>query len=269
MSDQHPNEPIVPEGLDFLRLVLEQEDQCEEHTRQRLIEMGEKAPQCLEHLGSVLSLLDRAASCFWECRGGDHIVEYLAGRVSSSARAALRLLYFGFYDESLLLTRGIGEVANLLFLFMKDSQVLGEWQRSSKKERLNGFTPVKIRLRLEALGIPVPIDEHRYTRLCEIAAHVTPQTKPQAHNPFGMPFNGAYFQEAGVLVSLNELAAATALVTVPLPQLLNLDEEKRKYFREAALKLLQFVGAVNVLSVQDIWEQIQNQSDGGNNSNHS
>ena len=48
-----------------------------------------KAPRCLESLGTVLSLLDRASSCYWGCRGGDHVIEYFAGRVASSSRAAL------------------------------------------------------------------------------------------------------------------------------------------------------------------------------------
>jgi hypothetical protein len=37
--------------------------------------MGEKAPVCLERLGTIFSLLDRMASCWWVCRKGDHLVE--------------------------------------------------------------------------------------------------------------------------------------------------------------------------------------------------
>ena len=89
----------VPEGLSFLNLVWDQEDSCETETDSRIPNMGVKAPKCLEHIGTVLSLLDRMASCWWVCRGGDHLIEYLCGRVASNARAALRLLRFGFYDE--------------------------------------------------------------------------------------------------------------------------------------------------------------------------
>lgn len=228
-----------------------------------LPKMGRKAPKCLEYLGSVISLLDCAGCCFWGCGGGDHTVEYITGRVASSARAALRLLCFGFYDESLSLTRGIYEAANLLFLFMIDPQKLDEWKRCTKKERLSNFSPFQVRVKLEALGTPLPVDENRYNKLCEIAVHVTPQTKPQSHNPVGIPTTGAYFQEAGVLVSLNELAAATSLAAVPVAKLLKLEEDKRKYFRETSLKLLRSVGAVDVLSLQGIWEKLRSGSAAG------
>src|SRR5262245_13348972 len=114
MENEHTKSLHCPEGLEFLKLASEQEDSCEKHSHTRLLQMGHKAPQCLENLGTVLSLLDRAASCFWGCHEGDHLIEYLAGRVAASARASLRLLYFGFYDESLSITRSIGEAANLL-----------------------------------------------------------------------------------------------------------------------------------------------------------
>jgi len=88
VNEVQENGDHVPEGLDFLRLVPEQEDHCEERTRKLLPELGQKPPRCLEEFGTVLSLLDSAASCFWGCRGGDHVLEYLARRVASSARAS-------------------------------------------------------------------------------------------------------------------------------------------------------------------------------------
>jgi hypothetical protein len=242
---------VCPQGLAFLKLVSDQEDACEEISRQRLPGLGTKAPQCFEHLGTVLSLLDRVASCFWVCRGGDHLVEYLAGRVCSSSRAALRLLLFGFYDESLSLTRSIGEVTNLLFLFNQNPAALAEWQGSTKKQRKDNFSPFKVRIRLESMGAPVLIDETRYSELCEVATHVTPQTKPQAHNPLGIPVAGSEFQEAGLIVALNELALATSLALVSLPKVLSYDDTKRKELKEAAFALLNSVGGTNVLTVKD------------------
>lgn len=44
--------------------------------------------------------------------------------------------------------------------------------------------------------------------LCERAAYATPTTAPQAHNPLGIPAAGARLQEAGLLVTVNELAVA-------------------------------------------------------------
>jgi hypothetical protein len=248
---------ISPQGLDFLKLVADQEDACEALSRERLLGLGKKAPLCFEHLGTVLSLLDRVASCFWVCRGGDHLVEYLAGRVCSSARASLRLLLFGFFDESLSLTRSIGEVTNLLFLFSQDGTALTEWQGSTKRQRKDNFSPVKVRIRLESQAAPVLIDETRYSELCEVATHVTPQTRPQAHNPLGMPFAGSQFQEAGFIVALNELALATGLALISLPKILSYDETRRKEIKEAVLVLLDSIGGTNVLTVKDQLAEIR------------
>jgi hypothetical protein len=94
MSGNLQDEPVCPIGHDFLTLLSKQEDACEAESRDRLPVLGKKTPACVENLGTVLSLLDRAASCFWSCRGGDHIIEYLAGRVCSGLVAgfAVRVL---------------------------------------------------------------------------------------------------------------------------------------------------------------------------------
>lgn len=260
---QSSNRPFVcPEGLDFLKLVSEQEDKCEAETRCRIPDLGKKAPLCLQNLGAVLSLLDRAASCFWGCRGGDHVIEYLAGRAYSSSRAALRLLLFGFYDESLSITRGIGEIANLLLLFNQDAVALAQWKQSNKRVRKEQFSPVKVRVRLETMKLPVLINESKYGELCEVATHPTPQTKPQTHNPLGMPFAGAMFQEAGVIVALNELAEATALALIPLPKLLGYDNQKRSEIKEAGFTLLSSVGALDVLTEKRKFEEMWRQAEG-------
>jgi hypothetical protein len=135
------NDAPIPEGRDFLALVQEHEDLCEAKTDEHLPSMGKKAPVCVDRIGTVLSLLDRMSSCWWVCRGGDHTIEYLAGRTLSNARAALRLLRFGFYDEALLLCRSMGEIANLLYLFFRSDVSLTEWRNASHKERLRHFSP--------------------------------------------------------------------------------------------------------------------------------
>lgn len=207
MSSETTTDPQqVPEGAQFLRLVWEHEDSCEMQTDAQLPKLGVKAPACVEHIGTVLSLVDRMASCWWKCREGDHLVEYLCGRVASSTRAALRLIRFGFYDEALSLCRSIGEVANLLCLFNEDAAAFEAWMTSSRDTRLREFSPKRIRTRLEGLPARPPIDQERYRLLSELAAHVHPETKPQSHNLLGVPMAGAAFQEQGLLVCVNELA---------------------------------------------------------------
>lgn len=258
MQDTLPDGKPVPEGIEFLSLIWDQENRCEAETDKRIPKMGEKAPQCLDNLAAVMSLLDRATSCWWGCHGEDHTIEYLAGRVYSSARASLRLLHFGFYDESLSITRSIGEIANLLFVFFNDANTLAEWKAADRKTRLAKFSPFKVRTVLARLRVPLPMDEDRYSKLCEIATHPTPETKPQAHNIRSRSVLGGVFQEVGALISLNELAAAVALATYASGRLFALDEEKRRYIRSAALKLLRSVGSIDVVQMPELWQKLRN-----------
>ena len=206
--------------------------------------MGEKAPQCIRELGTVLSLLDRLASCFWGCSKGDHVIEYLAGRAGSFARAALRLTRLGFYDEALVLVRSIGEISNLLVL----------------DQRRKEFDPVKVRIALEKMGKPIPMSRDKYARLCEKVAHVTPETKPQNYNVHGHPVAAGYFQEAGVLVAINEISEFVAWVTLCAAKLLFGDTERRRTIREAGIQLLVSVGRADVLTIESYFEELRRNS---------
>jgi hypothetical protein len=266
MSHAVEQPSVCPQGLDFLKLVSQQEDACESETRRRIPKMGKLAPPCFRELGTVLSLLDRAAACFWGCRRGDHVIEYLAGRVCTSSRAALRLLLMGFYDESLSLTRNVGEIANLLLLFNQDASALPQWLVSSKQLRMKEFGPAAVRKRLEVIGRDKSVDlqllyvnQERYGSLCELATHPTPQTKPQAHNALGIPFSAGEFQEAGLLVSLNELAEAVSRAVIPLPKLLGYDNQRRSEIQERASILLSSVGKLSVENQQEMYAEIWQQ----------
>ena len=251
MPPEAPSDAHVPEGAAFLNLVWGQEDACQRETDGRLPAMGKKAPACLGQVGTVLSLLDRMASCWWACQGGDHVIEYLCGRVASTGRAALRLMRFGFYDESLVLSRSIGEIANLFLLFQEDRHAFGEWKVASRGDRLREFSPVKVRLRLEELGTAPPISQERYTLLSERASHAHPATKPQAHNLLHLPMAGATFQEEGLLVCLNELAVALSLATAF--GCLNLDVEKDFKHRifASAEHLAQQIGGAAITEIDE------------------
>lgn len=244
------NNVAIPEKLDFLELIWSQEDDCETVTDKLLPTLGEKAPACLENLGTVLSLLDRMASCWWKCRGGDHLVEYLCGKVASNARGSLRLMRLGFYDESLILCRSIGETSNLLQLFALDKDSLEEWQSSSRRERMNSFGPKSVRVKLEDLGSPL-IKEDRYRLLSEQAAHPHPQTKPQSYNMLEVPRAGASVQQEGLLISLNELALSLLPATIYGTRLLSLDCEIRDHILSASRKLAENIGGVTITEIGD------------------
>ena len=178
-----------------MKLIREQEAQCEATFEEWLSSAGVKAPQTLEALGTALSYLDRIASCWWGCQGGDHRHERLMGRAVSNARATLLLLKSGYH----------GETANLLFLFSESEESFAEWTNATESERRRNFSAVKVRLKLAELTPVMPMDEDLYHQLSGVSIHTNPNTTPQSYNPLEMPTMGGYFQGAGSLVLLNEL----------------------------------------------------------------
>ena len=100
------------------------------------------------------------------------------------------------------------------------------------------------------------IDRDRYSRLCEVAVHVTPSIRPQGHNILRIPTSGGYEQDEGILIVLNELAIATSHATVALPKLLRYDESRRKEFRDACANLLVNIGAADIKGLEKYHEGI-------------
>ena len=247
----------IPVGLDFLRLLRQQERECEITLDEWLPSAGEKAPKAIEALGTALSYLDRIASCWWGCDGGDHQRERIVGRAVSNTRAALLLLRSGYYDEALGMARQIGEIANLLLLFISDDEAFREWADLGDQERRSSFRPVRVRERLEAVGIGVVMDEGLYRKLSGVSIHADPNTVPQGHNVFSIPTMGAVFQEEGTLVSLNHLAHPVAFVLLYASTMLD-SRSDREVVLQAAESLVESMGAARIESVEDYHEDIRN-----------
>ena len=241
----------APVGLDFLRFVSELEDGCGVETDDSLPGMGKKAPACLEHIGTLLSLLDRMASCWWGCREQEHTIEYLCGRAASNGRAALRLMRFGLYDESLLLCRAIGESANLLQLFTFDREELSKWKDSGRRERMNEFRPTRVRVKIEETDTEQPLVlRERYEALSERAAHFQPSTVPQAHNVLGVPM-------------LNGMAWPLGWVAGFGSKLLDLDQETRKAVRSHVQRLDEVMGSTTITSIDDYFQEMKDDPEVG------
>ncbi len=238
-------ETDVPEGRTFLELAWRQEEECQTQTDALLPNLGKKAPATMNHVGTVMSLLDRMACCSWGCRGGDHRIEYLCGRAVNNARAAVRLLRFGLYDESLALSRAIGETANLMQLFTVRESALDEWRHATHRQVRNKFSPYKVRKRLEELAKSPAIAQEHYARLSSLATHVGPHTVPQSHNVVGIPLTRSQVQEKGLLLCLNELAIPLSVVADLGAVLLDLDKETRLRIRNCARTLAVHIGGVN------------------------
>ena len=246
----------IPVGLDFLRLLRQQERECEAAFDEWLPSAGEKAPKTIEALGTALSYLDRIASCWWGCDGGDHQRERIIGRAVSNTRAALLLLRSGYYDEALGVTRQIGEIANLLLLFMRDDEAFVEWAGLGDQARRRKFQAVRVRETLEALGFGMAMDEDLYRKLSGVSVHANPNTVPQGHNVFSIPTMGAVFQGEGTLVSLNHLARLAAFVLLYASSMLD-NRSDRDTVLQAAQNLGDSVGAASIESVEDYHNNIR------------
>jgi hypothetical protein len=253
-------EPAVPEGLEFFRLVWQFEDKCEAETDEALPQMGKQAPLCLERLGTVLSLLDRLSSCWWGCQGGDHAIERLIFRAVSVGRASVRLLRLGSHDESIALTRSIGEIANLLCAsshLTTPTSPCGAWL--IQKAQKDVFGPVKVRLRIESHGKQAPIDEDRYRSLSTLSLHVTAPIAPQAHNLFERPVSPGHFQPEGFLLGLNEVALAMVYVALFSSTLIPLKKELRRIILYSGRDLGEAIGGIDILHIGDYRAKLREQ----------
>ncbi len=228
----------IPEGLAFLALSTQQQDACAVESRRALKRLSLQVQDTYAKLGTVLSLADRFASCFWGCHGREHIIEALVGRTASSARAVLRLIEFGHYDEALALVRNLAEIGNLMQLFFVRPEEIRMWLDLPEKERKSRYAPAEVRKALERAGSVVPHDQSKYRELCEVAVHPTPQTKPQAHNMHHIPTLGGFYQEKGQITCLNELAWVLATVVGPAAKIAILDRSNAEAIVKASIELV-------------------------------
>jgi hypothetical protein len=251
---------VFPVGRDFLKLIQIAADKASQHADLFSQQSGKRLPETVDGLGSVLSLLYRLACCAWGCRGGDHQIEWLTGRVVNHATSAHRLILAGSYDEALVLIRGIGEIANLLWLFDTDRTTLERWRAADRRARIAEFGPAKVRKLLKvATPIGAPIGDDRYQALCEIATHPRPAFAPGHYNSTGRPVLGLLVQPAGVYVATTELGFAVAMAAVPLSRLLVADDEVRTALRVQALSLTRALGAFTILNYEELLKSTLNQ----------
>lgn len=152
-----------PEGLRFIKLATVQQDDCEKQTKMLRLNEDNDLRGILQELGTVLSLLNRMATCHLGFHGREHIFEYIAGRTASMCLASLRLINFGHYDEALSLIRSIAEIGNLVQLFMADIEYFKKWRSLSEKQRIREFSPGAVRKKLDELGTVIPTDQEKYS----------------------------------------------------------------------------------------------------------
>lgn len=255
MSQKPEFDRAAFEGIDYLGGTWKLEDHCELVTDAKLKSFGVKAPKVLPAMSVLLGYLDAVSSCFFGCRGGDHLIEQQVFRACNRARGAIRLMRLGFYDESLMLTRANAEAANLLILFVHDTSAIDAWKRD---EKWTG-SPVKVRIALETKVKLLPANEARYKILSGMAAHTGAEYPPSAHNLIARPVAAGTIQDVGMLLSLNEAALQLVWISYAARYLIAVPGAVAEGIKNASIKLLAVTGGVTVDQYEEYWEKERKQ----------
>jgi len=166
-----------------------------------------------ELIGTSLCALYQAATCHRKCWNTGHVFESICGRAHNLGASAFKLIRAGYYDEALNLVRAIGETYNIVLLSVFDKVAFAEWMKADKKARLRNFSPVKVRLLLDATDCEGFMDEEWYSELCEKYVHVSTRTMPNFHND-KTPIVGGVFQERGQKESLDSLSSILTMLAM-------------------------------------------------------
>jgi hypothetical protein len=258
-EDEHASFPV---GAEFLELQRSAFEATETFTKDFSASAGIKLPATVENLGSVLSFMYRAACCAWGCQGGDHQLEWLIGRVVNQANAAYQLIQYASYDESLVLTRGIGEIANLLWLFQEFPTELKNWQGTDKRARLQNYGPAAVRKKLVGVKkMGPPIDNDRYQRLCEVGTHPVPALAPSHFTASGRPILSGMVQHVGIYVCMTELGFAAGMCGVATSTIVLKDERARQRLFDSSIALVRSLGAFTILNYEELLAKAMNGED--------
>ena len=245
------------DGQSYFALIGEHRRQCKTTSIARLPSLGKRAPMCFRNLGGMLALLDQLACCAWGCPGTEegHLTHRLVGRAVSNGNAAVEFALIGQYDEALANARAIGEAANLLSLFAIDRPTMEHWSSLDRRERWAEYHPARVRQKVEASGRPVLVKERDYRLLSEHASHVTPMTQPNAIGVARRPSLGGIYREDLFLLSLNEIAWAVGVLSLPTVELLGPAKDAEAVLK-AGKTLLESVGGVRLSNLHELLKLI-------------
>lgn len=250
-----------PEGIEFLKELNSGDEKCSHFTDEFYENGGTKLPATVTELSGILSLLYRISCCYWGCNNGDHQMEWLVGRITNQSLAAIRLIRAAYYDEALVLIRGIGEVANLFQLFSFKDDEFEEWSKSDLKKRLKNFSPSAVRKKLEAINVPFLIEKDRYSKLCEVGVHPVPGQAPGHFNGTGKPMLGGIPQTVGIFVCFSELAFAVSVGGIGLIKTLDVEKNIEQEIFDRCTKTLLSIGKFNILNYETLLEEMLNKNE--------
>ncbi len=218
-------------------------------------ELGVESTRIMANIQKSILLISAGASCQWGCRGGDHTVENLLRRYCNYAFGAIRLACLGLYDESLALIRSFAEVGNLLQLFSLDHNKLDSWKRANIEQKLRDFSPFKVRLAIESLGLQPIIEHDTYGRLCEIGVHVSPRSVFLSHEFDRRLYLGGHFSIPGLILVINQMALLIAPILLLVGDLIDAPDDKKQELSETSKELTESAISLNVDNYEDFFNK--------------
>jgi len=175
--------------------------------------------------------------------------QFLGLRLFNSAASTMKLALSGYYQTALALVRDLFETTALLDYLQRFPNQIAVWRASDHKQRMNKFSPAKIRKALdEDDGFEGRKREQFYRRLSEYATHPTPPgftlLAPEGLGKIGPFFSDKYLrawiEETAKLLALSGLIFAShfspkepAVLLVELGFLRDVREWQKRYLADA------------------------------------
>ncbi|MCE2923727.1 MAG: hypothetical protein ACK5WN_19670 [Alphaproteobacteria bacterium] len=164
-SHQH----FIPECLKNLY-------QWEEQLREKALGIIAGQERIKLHLSIVEAAMD-LADIFRQFDTSDEdlkVAQLLGMRTFNAFGASLKLALSGYHQNSALILRDVLETAFLLDLFASDRSQIEKWRHADKKARMKDFSPLKVRMALDARdGFTSQRRAEIYEMFSELAGHPT------------------------------------------------------------------------------------------------
>lgn len=164
--------PWLPENLEALH-----KQEGENRTRSVLhINADKSSKDHLEIVYASLNTLFELTISYQNQTDDELTIQALGIRLFNSIVSSLELLLAGYYQCSVMLQRDVLETGFLLDFLSIDESNISAWARCTREERLEKYSPRKIRQALdERDGFRKEQRKEAYQSMCENASHATYQ----------------------------------------------------------------------------------------------
>ena len=164
---------IIPDLPENLRTLFEQEEKNLKESVAKIFSYSSLEDH-LKIIYKSLNIIFDFTISYKNRNDNELVMQYLGIRLFNSTTVALKLLLYGYYQNSVMHQRDVLEAGFLIdYLSTYDSKIQ-EWKESSRENRLKNYNPRVIREALDKRdGIGQSKRYEIYTIMCEYAAHPT------------------------------------------------------------------------------------------------